>query len=250
MQHRPVAVGRLSPHNPILLPKGRPWPPFFVDVAWKEFPKETGDCLAGVGRELQKRYGQPAQCVLMMPLLEGLDGINKMSKSLGNYLGINEAPKEIFGKIMSISDDLTWRYYDLLSFKGAAEIQRLRMAVVNGLNPWDDKVQLAQELVARSHSQKDAAAALIDFEARFRQGVLPDDMPECELGNDGWPLAVVQALKLSGLTGSASELLLMIDQGGVRTDGEKVADKSACLAVGVPVVLQVGKRKFARVVVS
>lgn len=202
-----------------------------------------------VGRELQKHYGQAPQCVLTMPLLEGLDGVNKMSKSLGNYIGIDESPKEIFGKVMSVSDDLMWRYYDLLSFRDVAEIAGLKADVAGGRNPRDIKVQLAQELVARFHSQKDAEEALTDFVARFRQGALPEDMPECEIANGGLQLSIVQALKQSGLTGSTSESLRMIDQGGVRADGEKVADKSVCLAAGVPIVLQVGKRKFARVVV-
>jgi tyrosyl-tRNA synthetase len=185
-----------------------------------------------VGRELQKHYGQPPQCVLMMPLLEGLDGVNKMSKSLGNYVGINESPRDIFGKIMSVSDDLMWRYFELLSFMDAGE------------------VRLALELVARFHSRRDADGALADFEARFRQGVLPEDLPEYALDANGVDLPIVQVLKMTGLTGSTSEALRMIEQGGVRADGDKVVDKAACLAVGVPVVLQIGKRKFARVILG
>jgi tyrosyl-tRNA synthetase len=203
-----------------------------------------------VGRELQKHYGQPPQCVLMMPLLEGLDGVNKMSKSLGNYVGISESPREIFGKIMSVSDDLMWRYFELLSFMDAGGIAALKAEVAAGLNPRDAKVQLALELVARFHSRRDADGALADFEARFRQGVLPEDLPEYALDASGVALSIVQVLKMTGLTGSTSEALRMIEQGGVRADGDKVVDKAACLAVGVPVVLQIGKRKFARVILG
>lgn len=203
-----------------------------------------------VGRELQKHYGQAPQCVLMMPLLEGLDGVNKMSKSLGNYIGINEEPKQIFGKIMSVSDDLMWRYYDLLSFSGEFEIVRLKADVKAGRNPRDIKVRLAQEIVARFHSVQEADFALRDFETRFQQGVMPDDIPELTLDSNGQSLSIVQALKLSGLTASTSEALRMIDQGGVRADGGKVTDKSLLLSVNVAVVLQVGKRKYAKVMLK
>lgn len=199
-----------------------------------------------VGRELQKHYGQPPQCVLTMPLLEGLDGVNKMSKSLGNYIGINEAPREIFGKVMSVSDELMWRYFDLLSFRDIAEIRQLKASVLAGRNPRDVKVLLAQELVARFHTHVAAEEALAEFEARFRQGVLPDDMPEVALLADV-PLALVQILKQTGLTASTSESLRMIEQGAVRANGEKVTDKATVIAVGETVILQVGKRKFARV---
>ena len=203
-----------------------------------------------VGRELQKHYGQAPQCVLMMPLLEGLDGVNKMSKSLGNYVGINEPPREIFGKIMSVSDDLMWRYYDLLSFRDGAEISRFKADVAKGRNPRDIKVLLAQELVTRFHAARDAEDALADFEARFRQGALPDDLQDVLLDNGGAPMSIVQALRQAGLTASTSEAIRMIEQGGVRADSEKVADKGVVLPVGVAVVLQVGKRKFARVCVN
>ena len=203
-----------------------------------------------VGRELQKHYGQAPQSILTMPLLEGLDGVNKMSKSLGNYIGISEAPRDIFGKVMSISDDLMWRYYDLLSFKGAEEIAALRRNVASGLNPRDVKVMLAQELVARFHSQAAAEDALAEFEARFRQGVLPDDMPEIVLSCEAGGMPLVQVLKQAGLTGSTSEALRMIDQGAVRANGEKVVDKNLSIAAGESVVLQVGKRKFARVLLG
>ncbi|WP_298623855.1 tyrosine--tRNA ligase [uncultured Zoogloea sp.] len=200
-----------------------------------------------VGRELQKHYGQAPQCVLTMPLLEGLDGVNKMSKSLGNYIGIYEPPNEIFGKVMSVSDDLMWRYYDLLSFLPATEIKALRHSITEGRNPRDIKVKLAQELVARFHGAAAAVAALEDFEARFQRNAIPDEIPEVsvEAGADG--LAIAAVLKQAGLTASTSESLRMIDQGGVRLDGEKVSDRGLVLAAGVVVVLQVGKRKFARV---
>ena len=196
-----------------------------------------------VGRELQKHYGQSPQCILMMPLLEGLDGVNKMSKSLGNYIGIAEPPKEIFGKLMSVSDELMWRYYDLVSFRGNGEIARLKREVAEGRNPRDVKVMLAQEIVARFHSPADADAALAEFEARFQRGVVPDDMPEMTV--PAGPIARV--LKQAGLVAGTSEALRMIDGGGVRINGEKVSDKSLVLKAGETAVLQVGKRKFARV---
>jgi len=203
-----------------------------------------------MGRELQKHYGQSPQCVVMMPLLEGLDGVNKMSKSLGNYIGISEAPKEIFGKTMSISDDLMWRYYDLLSFRSSAEIARLRAEVAGGRNPRDVKVMLAQELVARFHDQRAAEEALADFEARFQRNAIPDDLPEVRVavGDAGLPL--FQVLKQAGLTGSTSEAMRMIDQGAVRLNGERVEDRARVMPAGAKVVLQVGKRKFAAVVLE
>lgn len=200
-----------------------------------------------VGRELQKHYGQAPQCVLTMPLLEGLDGVNKMSKSLGNYIGIYEPPNEIFGKVMSISDDLMWRYYDLLSFRGAEEIKGLREAIVGGRNPRDVKVMLAQELVARFHGQAAAVAALEDFEARFQRNAIPDDIPEVSLPGGVEGVSISTVLKQAGLTASTSEALRMIDQGGVRLNGDKLSEKGLVLKAGEVVVLQVGKRKFARV---
>lgn len=201
-----------------------------------------------VGRELQKHYGQAPQCVLTVPLLEGLDGVNKMSKSLGNYVGIYEAPQEIFGKLMSISDSLMWRYFDLLSFKSEAEIAGYRRAVEDGANPRDIKVALAQEIVARFHGPAAAAAALADFEARFRQGAMPETMPEFDLGAESAAgLPILQVLKQAGLTASTSEAMRMIAQGGVKMDGDKVSDKTLLVPVGAEVVVQVGKRKFARV---
>ena len=199
-----------------------------------------------VGRELQKHYGQTPQCVLMMPLLEGLDGVNKMSKSLGNYVGIAEAPREIFGKLMSISDDLMWRYYELLSFRGEAEIAKFKGEVEAGRNPRDVKVLLAQEMVTRFHDAAAAEDALADFTARFARGAMPDAMPELTLA--AGPVAGV--MKHAGLTASTSEALRMIEQGGVRLNGERVTDKDLALKQGDTVVLQVGKRKFARVTLS
>jgi tyrosyl-tRNA synthetase len=202
-----------------------------------------------MGRELQKQYGQAQQVVLMMPLLEGLDGVNKMSKSLGNYIGVSEPPNEIFGKVMSVSDELMWRYYELLSFRGLDEIAGLRAEVSAGRNPRDVKVMLAQELVGRFHGVAAAAAALVDFESRFRQGGIPEDLEDVVLETAGAGIGVAQALKGAGLTGTTSEALRMIDQGGVRLDGEKISDRSLMLAAGTTVVAQVGKRKFSRLIV-
>jgi tyrosyl-tRNA synthetase len=202
-----------------------------------------------VGRELQKHYGLAPQIVLMMPLLEGTDGTNKMSKSLSNYIGINEPPREIFGKVMSISDDLMWRYYDLLSFRGSEEIAHLRREVAEGLNPRDVKVALARELVERFHGQGAGEDAVADFEARFRQHAIPEDIEEIRLAaGDG--MSIAQVLKQARLTASTSEAYRMIEQGGVRLDGQRVSDRALILERGANVVLQVGKRKFARVSLS
>jgi tyrosyl-tRNA synthetase len=203
-----------------------------------------------MGRELQKHHGQPVQCILTMPLLEGLDGVNKMSKSLGNYVGIQEAPNEIFGKLMSISDELMWRYIELLSFEPLETIRGWREAVKAGRNPRDIKVGFAQEIVARFHGADAATAALADFEARFRRDEIPVDMPEVTLTAEGDGLQIAAVLKQAGLTASTSDALRMLAQGGVKMDGEKITDKSVTLARGSRVVLQVGKRKFARVSVS
>jgi tyrosyl-tRNA synthetase len=202
-----------------------------------------------VGRELQKHYGQPPQIILMMPLLEGTDGVNKMSKSLGNYIGIDEAPDQIFGKLMSISDELMWRYIDLLSFESAAVIQAKRQSVAAGSNPRDVKFDFAQEIVARFHGQQAAEGAAQQFVARFRQNEMPENMSEVRLVvGDG--LAVSQVLKQAGLTASTSEALRMIEQGGVKINGERVSDRGLVLKAGESIVLQVGKRKFARVSLS
>ena len=203
-----------------------------------------------MGRELQKHYGQPAQCVLTMPLLEGLDGVNKMSKSLGNYIGVTDTPQDMFGKLMSISDILMWRYLELLSFRNLEEIAVWRADVATGRNPRDIKVLLAQEMVARFHSRRSAEAALMEFEARFRQGALPDDMPEINVSAPGGSIVVPQLLKQAGLVEGTSEAMRMIQQGAVKLDGERINDKSAVVKSGAVVVAQVGKRKFARIKVQ
>lgn len=202
-----------------------------------------------MGRELQKHHGQPAQCILTMPLLEGLDGVNKMSKSLGNYIGIDEPPQEIFGKLMSVSDELMWRYIRLLSFESLATIADWRRQVADGANPRDIKVRFAQEIVARFHGAAAASTALAEFEARFQKGALPDDMPEISLPAVKGSLPVPQLLKQAGLVASTSDAIRQIAGGGVRLDGERVADKGVAVPLGATVVAQVGKRKFVRVTV-
>ena len=202
-----------------------------------------------MGRELQKHYGQPAQCVLTMPLLIGLDGVNKMSKSLGNYIGITEPPQEIFGKLMSISDDLMWRYLELLSFEQMSTISLWRKEVEQGRNPRDIKVLLAQEIVTRFHSRAAAEQALAEFESRFRQGVLPDDMPQVTVVATGGVISIAQLLKQAGLVASTSDALRMITQQAVKLDGALISDKALQLKAGAVVVAQVGKRKFGRVTV-
>ncbi len=199
-----------------------------------------------VGRELQKDYGQEPQCILTMPLLEGLDGIDKMSKSKNNYIGITEAPNTMFGKLMSISDVMMWRYYELLSFRSLDEIARLKAEVGAGMNPRDAKVALGKEIVTRFHSAAAAEDALADFVNRSKGGI-PDDVPEVAV--TGAPLGVPQLLKQAGLCASTSEAMRMIDQGGVRIDGEVVSDKALKVEAGT-FVMQVGKRKFARVSLS
>ena len=203
-----------------------------------------------MGRELQKQHHQAPQAILTMPLLEGLDGVNKMSKSLGNYVGINEAPGEIFGKLMSISDNLMWRYLDLLSFEPLAVIAAWRREVEAGANPRDVKVRLASEIVARFHSAPAAAAALAEFEARFQRGALPEDIAEMRVDCTEDVLPVAQLLKLAGLVPSTSEALRQIAGGGVKLDGEKITDKGQTVPRGATVVAQVGKRRFARVTVG
>ncbi len=202
-----------------------------------------------MGRELQKQHGQSAQCVLTMPLLEGLDGVNKMSKSLGNYVGINEPPQEIFGKLMSVSDDLMWRYIQLLSFESLHTIEGWKRQVAEGFNPRNIKVGFAQEIVARFHGTAAATQALSDFEARFQKGILPEDMPERLLPGVDGALPVPQLLKQAGLVSSTSDAIRQIAGGGVRLDGERVMDKGVSVPVGATVVAQVGKRKFARVTI-
>jgi len=203
-----------------------------------------------MGRELQKHFGQKPQCILTMPLLEGLDGINKMSKSLGNYVGITESATEQFGKLMSVSDTLMWRYIELLSFEPLSVIRQWKRDVDEGRNPRDIKVMFAQEIVARFHSRAAAEAALVDFEARFRQGVLPEDMPEIRLEAPAAGLPITQLLKAAGLVPSTSEAMRSIAGGGVKLDGARVDDKGLVLQKGVTVIAQVGKRRFARVTVA
>jgi tyrosyl-tRNA synthetase len=200
-----------------------------------------------VGRELQKEYGQEPQCILTMPLLVGLDGVEKMSKSKGNYVGITDAPDDMFGKLMSVSDDLMWTYYDLLSASSIEEVAALRQACASGMNPRDAKVRLAGEMVARFHGAPAAESAREAFEARFSRGALPADLPEVAVA--GAPLAIGTLLRQAGLVPSASEAMRNIEQGGVRIDGERVSDKGLKLAAGTYVV-QVGKRRAARVTVA
>jgi len=196
-----------------------------------------------VGRELQKDYGQEPQCILTMPLLEGLDGVEKMSKSKNNYIGITEPANTMFGKLMSISDVMMWKYYELLSFRSLQDLAALKAEVEGGRNPRDAKVALAQEIVARFHSQQAAEDALADFVNRSKGGI-PDDVPEVAVS--GAPLGLPQLLRQSGLCASSSEAMRMIDQGGVRIDGTVVSDKALQVQPGT-FVLQVGKRKFARI---
>ena len=203
-----------------------------------------------MGRELQKHYGQAPQVVLTMPILEGLDGVQKMSKSLGNYIGIHEPPNEMFGKLMSVSDVLMWRYIELLSFETLATIEKWKQEVDGGRNPRDIKVEFAQEIVTRFHDRQAADRALADFEARFKQGAIPEDIEEVALDVGMEGLGIGQILKQASLTASTSEALRMIDQGGVKLNGEKVSDKGLVLKPGETFVVQVGKRKFARVTLA
>ena len=199
-----------------------------------------------VGRELQRHYNQEPQCILTMPLLEGLDGVEKMSKSKGNYVGITEPANVMFGKLMSISDEMMWRYYDLLSFKSIQDVERLKEEVKNGKNPRDVKVELGKEIVTRFHSGAAADAALEDFVARSRGGI-PDDIPAVSLS--GAPLGIGQLLKQAGLCASTSEALRLVDQGGVRIDSQTISDRGLKVEAG-SFVVQVGKRKFAKVTLA
>ncbi|MES9961859.1 MAG: tyrosine--tRNA ligase [Sedimenticola sp.] len=203
-----------------------------------------------VGRQLQEAYGQEPQVALTMPILEGLDGVQKMSKSLNNYVGIADKPDDMFGKIMSISDDLMWRYFELLSFKPMSEVNALRQEVEGGRNPRDAKVMLAMELVERFHTAADAEKANENFVARFRKGAMPDDMPEVSLdaGPEGLPIA--NLLKDAGLVSSTSEAMRMIKQGAVKINGERVEDRGLACMSGSTEIYQVGKRRFARVTLN
>jgi len=200
-----------------------------------------------MGRELQKSQGQRQQTVLMMPLLEGLDGVQKMSKSLNNYIGITDAPNDMFGKIMSISDELMWRYFDLLSFRPIEEIAQLKITVAEGANPRDTKIELAKEIIARFHDDAAAEAAHQDFIQRFQKNAIPDDMPELTVTLTADGMGIASLLKEASLVASTSEAMRMIKQGAVKIDGEKVDDPKLQLAVAGEAVYQVGKRKFARI---
>jgi tyrosyl-tRNA synthetase len=203
-----------------------------------------------VGRELQKHYGQKPQVIMTLPILEGLDGVQKMSKSLGNYIGISEPPDEMFGKLMSISDDLMWRYLELLSFRSLPDIERLKRDVSQGVNPRDVKFQLGREIVTRFHDGAAAEAAQANFVARFQKGTMPDEMREVALDSAGGGLGIASVLKRAGLTASTSEAMRMIQQGAVRMDGERVSDRDMCVEAGRTHVLQVGKRRFARITLN
>ena len=203
-----------------------------------------------MGRQLQEQHGQKPQVVLTMPILEGLDGVQKMSKSLNNYIGIEDAPNDMFGKIMSISDELMWRYFELLSFRPMAEIDAFKQDVADGKNPRDIKFLLAEEIIARFHSAEAAAAAREGFIAQFAKGAIPDDIPHhtLEAGADGY--AIANLLRDAGLCSSTSEAMRMIQQAAVKIDGDKVTDKSLRIPCGTDAVFQVGKRKFARIAVA
>ena len=199
-----------------------------------------------VGRHLQQHYGQPPQVIITLPLLEGLDGVQKMSKSMDNYVGITEPPEEMFGKLMSTSDELMWRYFDLLSFRSNEELDSLKSEVKGGRNPRDVKFLLCEEIIERFHDREAAVAARESFIAQFQQGQLPEDIPEKTLETGGDGIGIAAALSQCGLTSSNSEAFRMIQQGGVRIDGEKVSDRSLRLEAGFEGILQVGKRKFCK----
>lgn len=203
-----------------------------------------------MGRELQKDEGQCPQTVIMMPLLEGLDGVQKMSKSLGNYIGITDPANEMFGKIMSISDDLMWRYYELLSFRPMDEVNQFKQAVAEGANPRDYKVLLAKEIIARFHDEDAATAAEQDFIQRFSKNAIPDEMPEYTIATENGELPIGHVLREAELVSSTSEAMRMIKQGGVKIDGEKVVDTKLVCNAGTTAVYQVGKRKFARITLN
>lgn len=200
-----------------------------------------------MGRELQKQYGQKPQTVITLPLLPGLDGIKKMSKSLGNYIGIDESPQEIFGKIMSLSDESMWLYFELVSFRSGEEIQQLRNQILQGANPRDVKFLLAEEIVERFHNRQAAKEAHENFIAQFQQGLIPENLPEFSIPVDEHGIALANVIKMAGLTKSTSDAIRMIEQGAVRVDGEKIVSKDVVLKTG-SLVLQVGKRRFAKII--
>jgi tyrosyl-tRNA synthetase len=203
-----------------------------------------------VGRQLQQEYGQKPQIVMTTPLLEGLDGVQKMSKSLGNYIGITDPPGEMFGKLMSISDELMWRYFEVLSFRTLDDINALKKSVADGMNPRDAKFELGQEIVARFHSKADAEAAKQEFVSRFQKGAMPDEIPELSLESQNNEIGIAHLLKNAQLVSSTSDAFRMIKQGAVKIDGERVDDRSLTIAAGTTHIYQVGKRKFARVSVT
>ena len=203
-----------------------------------------------MGRQLQEQHGQKPQCVLTMPILEGLDGVQKMSKSLNNYIGISEPADEMFGKIMSISDDLMWRYFEVLSFRSLEDIAQLKTAVADGMNPRDAKFELGVEIVARFYDDAAAEAARQEFISRFQKGAMPDEIPDKALDSQDGQLGIAHLLKGAGLVSSTSEAFRMIKQGAVRIDGERITDKGLSIAAGNTHVFQVGKRRFARVTVT
>lgn len=200
-----------------------------------------------MGRELQKQEGQKPQTIITMPILEGLDGVQKMSKSLNNYIGVSDAPDEMFGKLMSVSDELMWRYFELLSFRPMDEVEALKQAIEGGANPRDAKVSLAKEMVARFHNEEAAEQAEQNFVNRFRKGAIPDEMPEVTIEGE---IAIANLLKEAKLVNSTSDAMRMIRQGAVKIDGEKVEDTKLQITAGLKAVYQVGKRKFARVTVT
>ncbi len=200
-----------------------------------------------VGRQLQEIYGQEPQVVLTMPILEGLDGVQKMSKSLNNYIGVADPPDEMFGKVMSVSDDLMWRYFELLSFRPLKEVEALRRNIDAGANPRDAKAELAMEIVDRFHGAGAGVRANDSFIARFRQGAMPEDIPEADLHSGEQPIPIANLLKDAGLVASTSDALRMLKQGAVKIDGERVEDRAASFGPGADAVFQVGKRRFARV---
>ena len=203
-----------------------------------------------VGRQLQEVYGQKPQVVITMPILEGLDGVQKMSKSLNNYIGIADAADDMFGKIMSISDELMWRYFELLSFRPMADIKQWKLECEQGANPRNYKVKLAQEIIERFHDEQAAIKALESFEARFQRGALPDEIDEITLKIEGESYSIANILKDAGLTGSTSEAIRLINQGAVKIDGEKVSDTKLLIDSGAEHIYQVGKRKFAKVKIT
>jgi tyrosyl-tRNA synthetase len=203
-----------------------------------------------MGRELQKQMGQKPQVVITLPLLVGLDGVKKMSKSLNNYIGIDESPREIFGKIMSLSDETMWNYFELISFLPLAEIKKLRQEVESGLNPRDVKFRLAEEIVERFYDKDAAVKAHEDFVSQFQQGMMPDEIPEYTLSVGSEGMFIANVIKSAGLTDTTSDALRMLKQGAVKIDGERVTEKELLLKAGKTIIIQVGKRRFSKVILA